>query len=248
MAVNINTVYTTVLALANKEQRGYITPQEFNLFAKQAQMSIYEQYFYDLNQFKRVGGNQTNFSNVTDIIEQKLNTIFLSTEQTAITNFGEAISLGSDFYSLSNVAIRYGNGPNPNSIHPVEILSKEKADLIMSSGPLTRPTKERPIGYVQGSNLIVVPMFTYLDPSYGTSIILNKYRVPAIPRWTYFVINDTAVWNGSATDVQHFELHSSEENQLILKILQYAGISIKEVGLSQVAGQIENNEISQQKQ
>ena len=27
MAVSINTVYQTVLALANKEQRGYITPQ-----------------------------------------------------------------------------------------------------------------------------------------------------------------------------------------------------------------------------
>ena len=49
---NINTVYQTVLALANKEQRGYITPQEFNLFAKQAQLDIFEQYFYDLSQFK----------------------------------------------------------------------------------------------------------------------------------------------------------------------------------------------------
>ena len=47
--VNIDTVYQTVQALANKEQRGYITPQEFNLFANQAQLDIFEQYFYDLN-------------------------------------------------------------------------------------------------------------------------------------------------------------------------------------------------------
>ena len=52
--VNIDTVYQTVLALANKEQRGYITPQEFNLFAHQAQMDIYENYFYDLNKSKRL--------------------------------------------------------------------------------------------------------------------------------------------------------------------------------------------------
>ena len=51
MAVSIDTVYQRVLAIANKEQRGYITPQEFNLFANQAQMDIFEQYFYDLNQF-----------------------------------------------------------------------------------------------------------------------------------------------------------------------------------------------------
>ena len=36
MAVDINSVYQKVLALANKEQRGYITPQEFNLFADKA--------------------------------------------------------------------------------------------------------------------------------------------------------------------------------------------------------------------
>jgi hypothetical protein len=54
MAVSINTVYQKVLAIANKEQRGYITPQEFNLFANQAQMDIFEQYFYDINQFGRV--------------------------------------------------------------------------------------------------------------------------------------------------------------------------------------------------
>ena len=57
--VNIDTVYQRVLALANKEQRGYITPQEFNLFANQAQMDIFEQYFYDRAQFGRVPGNKT---------------------------------------------------------------------------------------------------------------------------------------------------------------------------------------------
>ena len=41
MAVSVDTIYQRVLALANKEQRGYITPQEFNLFADQAQMEIY---------------------------------------------------------------------------------------------------------------------------------------------------------------------------------------------------------------
>ena len=54
MSVNVNTVYTRVLAIMNKEQRGYVTPQEFNIFANQAQMDIFEQYFYDLNQFMRI--------------------------------------------------------------------------------------------------------------------------------------------------------------------------------------------------
>ena len=70
--VNVDTVYQRVLTLANKEQRGYITPQEFNLLANQAQMDIFEQYFYDLNQFSRLNGNDTGHADMVDILEEKI--------------------------------------------------------------------------------------------------------------------------------------------------------------------------------
>ena len=65
--INIDTVYQKVLAIANKEQRGYLTPQEFNLFADHAQKEIFEQYFYDLNQFRRIPGNDTEYSDMVKI-------------------------------------------------------------------------------------------------------------------------------------------------------------------------------------
>ena len=42
----INDVRNTVLSIISKDNRGYITPDEFNLFAKQAQLEIFEQYIY----------------------------------------------------------------------------------------------------------------------------------------------------------------------------------------------------------
>ena len=45
--ISVDTIYQRVLAMANKEQRGYITPQEFNLLANQAQLQIFESYFYN---------------------------------------------------------------------------------------------------------------------------------------------------------------------------------------------------------
>ena len=72
MAVSIDRVYQKVLAFANKEQGGYITPQEFNLFANQAQMDIFEQYFYDLNQFRRLPGNDTVYADMVNILEEKI--------------------------------------------------------------------------------------------------------------------------------------------------------------------------------
>jgi hypothetical protein len=50
MAINVNNVYQTVLLILNKEQRGYMTPDEFNKTATQVQLDIFEQYFNDLNQ------------------------------------------------------------------------------------------------------------------------------------------------------------------------------------------------------
>ena len=72
MAVNVNTVYQRVLTIANKEQRGYITPQEFNILANQAQMDLFEQYFYDINQFNRVPGNSTEYSDMLYVLEEKI--------------------------------------------------------------------------------------------------------------------------------------------------------------------------------
>ena len=64
MAVNINTVYNTVLYILNKEQRGYITPSEFNSLAVQVQEEIFESYFPDGNQLNRA--NQQNIQNDTE--------------------------------------------------------------------------------------------------------------------------------------------------------------------------------------
>jgi hypothetical protein len=68
MAVSVDAVYQKVLAILNKEQRGYVTPQEFNLFANQAQSDLFEQYFYDINQFGRVPGNSTEYSDMLTLL------------------------------------------------------------------------------------------------------------------------------------------------------------------------------------
>ena len=70
--VSVDTVYQRVLALANKEQRGYITPQEFNLLAPIAQMEIFEQYFYDQNQADRNVKNSTEYANVDEMLDEKI--------------------------------------------------------------------------------------------------------------------------------------------------------------------------------
>ena len=63
---------------------------------------------------------------------------------------------------------------------------------------------------------------------------------PKTPKWTYIISGENALFNPSlSAGFQDFELHSSEEGILVIKILQLAGISIKDYSLTQVAAQKE---------
>ena len=109
MAVSINNVYQKVLAIANKEQRGYITPQEFNLFANQAQMDIFEQYFYDKNQYNRLPKDNTPYADLDHLLEEKIS-IFKKRQQpvTIINQFGDG-TLPNDIYRLDSKVILKDN-------------------------------------------------------------------------------------------------------------------------------------------
>ena len=88
MAVNIDTVYQRVLAIANKEQRGYITPQEFNLLANQVQMAMYEDYFYALDEMGERHGNDTEYADRLDNLNEKIS--IFSMQDVELTNSGGA--------------------------------------------------------------------------------------------------------------------------------------------------------------
>ena len=225
MAISVDTVYQTVLALANKEQRGYITPQEFNLFADQAQMEIFNQYFYDLNRAIRIPGNQSDYADDNGILQDKIS-IFIKTNT---YNAGENQLLPEDFYRMSLVTVD-GN--------TAEKTSREQQEMYKS--PLTAPTKSRPIFYVMGNGFSV-------KPSADTQTRISYIRKPKSPKWTYVIINEKALWNPDAADKQDFELNPEEQSNLVVKILKLAGVSIEDYNLAQSAGQEEIKNIQQQK-
>ena len=54
-------------------------------------------------------------------------------------------------------------------------------------------------------------------------------------------------YNPSALDAQNFEVHESEVSNLVIKILSYAGIVIKQAEIIQLAEAKENKKITQEK-
>ena len=72
MAINVNTVYQTVLLILNKEQRGYMTPVEFNKIGTQVQLEIFERYFEDLNQQIRIPQTNTDYADRVVNLDEKI--------------------------------------------------------------------------------------------------------------------------------------------------------------------------------
>jgi hypothetical protein len=74
---------------------------------------------------------------------------------------------------------------------------------------------------------------------YPTTIVddINIYyvRYPADPKWTYTVVNGSPLFNQSANDYQDFELAISDFPKLVVKICQYAGVSIREMDVTSAA-------------
>ena len=84
MAVNVNEVYRTVLIILNKEQRGYMTPEEFNKIGSQVQKEIFERYFEDLNQLIRVPQTDLDYSDRIESLDEKMS--IFKTETQAVYN------------------------------------------------------------------------------------------------------------------------------------------------------------------
>tara|TARA_B100001093_G_scaffold520084_1_gene612570 strand:- start:3433 stop:4167 length:735 start_codon:yes stop_codon:yes gene_type:complete len=243
MAVSINTVYQRVLGILNKEQRGYVTPQEFNLFANQAQMDLFEQYFYDINQFGRVPGNSTAFSDMLDILNEKIS--IFQTSANPPTRTGNFFDEPADMYRLGTVV--YNNETTNNfGVTTTEPIEAERINsnefLYINSSPLTKPTNTMPI-YLSNSQGIRV---------YGDSEItalldveFQYIKKPATVEWGYQIVFDEALYNSATTT--DFELHPSEEVELVIKILELSGILIKDLNLYQVFDKEEMQTIQQEK-
>ena len=249
MAISIDTVYQTVLALANKEQRGYITPQEFNLFANQAQGEIFEQYFYDVNQWSRIHGNSTEYSDMLSLLEEKVN-IFNTTQYSSwvSTNMpvgANGMSIPAEIYRLGMVRVTHAD--IAGKMVEVEMLSNKNFQAARMS-PLTAPTKQRPIGTATSLSLqVLTSESAYAYPYNGYDFEINYIRKPAKVEWGYFVINDKALYDSSANKTQDFELHASEESELVYRILAYAGVTLQKPQLTQIAAGLEGAKVQQEK-
>jgi len=259
--VDINRVYQTVLYILNKEQRGYLPPSEFNSLAELVQNEIFNSYFPDGNQLNRQ--NQNNTQNDTEFFNIYENNRYKlypfehevsfnydltytcwSYSPTTPTAYGGTIRLlGSilSTYDRTNVLpLQVNNiqvadiGPSITSI--TQLTSKSNYDKITRS-KLTAPTKKYPLAYqysLTAQNTTTQAVLN-INPL-PDSVTVNCIFEPTTPTWGSSTgALGQLLYNSAVSN--NFELDISEESNLIIGILKYAGVIINNPTVIDVAMQ-----------
>ncbi len=306
MAINVNTVYQTVLLILNKEQRGYMTPVEFNKIGGQVQLEIFEKYAEDMNQQLRVPQVDLDYSDRQANIDEKISifkeidtatyttsgfqipsqysglssssqqftatnpglTYTLTGDTLALSNSGGVpvvflnnVQLSNNDFSLSGATLTLNSQPTAGQIIVINIYPKQfyrLGTVIYSAGALPIQELQRvgssELYHLLGSNLTKpstkYPIYTYKNnyinvypTSIQSGISVNYLRKPITPIWNFTGTNQYVF---SPTSSNNFELHSSEQTELILKILLYAGVVIRDPEIVQVAAsQVQQQEMNQ---
>ena len=321
----INTVRATVLSIANKNNYGYITPSDFNLYAKQAQLDIFEDYFYQYNSWIIKQNARVSGSEYADILKGLVEVIDSFSETRGLTTSGiNLYNLPENYYlinkinyypnavfsstttaagantltdtnatftttgtvlpgqfvtntSLTSVSAGFGAyivsvdsetqltlSDNPfgsaatvgnsytivttTGIREVERVSQNKI-FYLNSSSLTSPNISYPAYVLGGANNLLTgnTITVYPETIIGAGKILSQYiRYPLDPNWTYSSLTGgEPVFDEGAADYQDFELPDSDEPNLVNKILQYAGVSIRDKDIA-VFGNIQEQEDNQQ--
>ena len=296
MAINVDVVYKTVLLILNKEQRGYMTPDEFNKTATQVQLEIFESYFDSLNQQLRIQPNDSEYADRTKNLDEQI-AVFKAVGNCSIVSGNEwelPTSSGATVYSeptfqtvngqsaytltlLTQAQIQNGitkvyfNGVLQNSTQysitgntitlttipttafsvlvavtandfyrlgtviyndEIEMQRVQRNDLLyINKSPLTKPTKEYPLYVYQDEKLYIYPN------TITTGVSASYIRKPKDVMWNFTATAPSFSYVYNPNTSQQFELMVSEQTNVIMKILLYSGIIIKDPQIAQAAAQ-----------
>ena len=218
----INEVRNTVLAILSKDNNGYLTPEQFNLYADIAQKERFEQYTYDYSNAVNKRNAHLFTSGLGDVPQIISEVIDRFRTTTALTYDGTSLGfeVPTDAYSLGVVTTSGGE--------VIEKIDQHKINKLLLSME-TVPTEDFPAYTMVNNSTLTVPTQLKIYPASIVAADISYLRYPKTPKWTYVGLSGgEPLFNLGAVDYQDFELPESDKTFLVTKILQYAGTQISD--------------------
>tara|TARA_R100000654_G_scaffold72322_1_gene104069 strand:+ start:52 stop:801 length:750 start_codon:yes stop_codon:yes gene_type:complete len=248
--VSVVQVYNAVKNIANKEQKGFITPAVFNSFAPIAQMSIYNEMFAELISAKRI--NRQNFDPGRDksVRKQKLEDLAFYKRRYDDNVQSGTILKPSDLSRIISitagvVAEDFGT-VNASRVDCDIIYDPEKFDRI-SGSLLSGPTHSFPIALVSTNTIEIIPVVS--------NVVLNYYAKPTSfdnageihDGPPFYSVQQITTPTGDQVDIPNsssrdFMLPPHYLNEVVAEILKLIGVRLRDNAVSTFSIQEEASE------
>ena len=250
--VSVQAVYRTLQDLANKDQKGFITPAVFNRFAALAQINIYNELFQELVKAKQIQRQNLDPGRDKSVRKQSLEDLSSFVTQAGI----EAPSTSNIFFKPQNLskiisisvgversAIEWNSDDEVYTSREAEIVyDVEKIDRILTSN-LSTPTEQFPVALISED----IEVF----PTTINNIILTYYRRPgsvnfdgessnAPPTYNELYMNGTSMFDPQNS--LNFMLPSHYDTELVMEIAKLIGVRLRDPNLAGFASQEEASE------
>lgn len=252
--ISVDKVYKTVLYILNKEQRGYVTPAEFNHIAEIEQNAIFWTYFKEGAQVQRL--NQANMQSdvplfdLSEDLNQKLQGFTTTAGSWSLSSavnwqggsgvsWFQDVSTGRKLARIKSVTARYVSATGGGTVQSTCDFVTFNEYLKISSSKLTKPDNRNPVFMALDSgDGSITPkasgQFQIGVSPTPTIIYVEGIYQPLVPRWN-FTVGAQNQYIFTTTDSQDFELDPSEESRLINNILLKFGVVVRDPGVIQVA-------------
>ena len=252
--VSVVQVYNAVKNIANKEQKGFITPAIFNSFAAIAQMSIYNEMFLELVDAKRISRQNFDPGRDKSVRKQKLEDLaFYKRRSTMEITDGGLFQKPDDLSKIISITVDAAISEMTGSsvaerINCELVYDPEKLDRIVNS-LLSSPTANFPVALIGTNDIEIIPN----DVS---ETVLNYYAKPTSfvsgggisdqPPF-YTVLNITSpggevVERPDISSCRDFMLPTHYLNEIISEILKLIGVRLRDGSVAAFATQEEASE------
>lgn len=230
MSFSINRVRNVTSYLLKKNNYGQIEPSQFNSLCDLAQNSIFESLFYSNNSDTIKKANHLTNDQYADLKKIREEQIDVYSIYSIPSNFTyDSVSglwkyIGSDLYRAIDLSLVQVSTKKKVSI---EMNLKTKLNYAVNSN-INPPTINFPEYCRVGDDFKIYP-----DVPSGYTAELLYLRKPRTPKWTYTVVAGNAIFNSGANDRVDIDLHESLYERLVVKVLSYMGLSLKDADVTQ---------------
>ena len=234
--MTIDEVYRLVQTFANKEQRGFITPSEFNLLAKQAELELYNKRLSLIKEKNPTRKSQGIYAEglTPELAKQDISRFFSFVRRnvgSATQSYqGGSASVDADY--IENIMYSQDESFNIATNIPIEIVEAKDVNQVLRSS-LVSPSMMYPIALMTktSGNGIQLNIF----PENILSIVIYYYYYDNVnsPKWSYATVAGKPVYD--VTSSRQFSISPRVHGELVIKILEYLGVTIREADVVQYA-------------